>query len=145
MGSKKTALACLVGLVSTFAEQYLLILILVCAGIVIDCITGLIKSLATGKKISSKKGTQGFWKKTGFIMAFGFGVFLDAFIPVALNIISIELPFSSPFGMIIGVYIVLNESISIIENLVEINPNAVPKWLLNLLRSTADKLDEKEK
>ena len=145
MEYKKTAFACISGIITTFVDQYLLIFVLVCAGIIIDCISGLIKVFAIGQKLSSKKGTQGFWKKTGFIMAFGFGIFLDAFIPVMLDIISITLPFACPFGMIIGIYIILNESISIIENLVEINPNAVPKWLLGLLKSTANKLDEKEK
>ncbi|MDE5946350.1 MAG: phage holin family protein [Oscillospiraceae bacterium] len=142
---EKICFSCITGVVAMITRQYALIFILVCAGIVLDCITGLIKSKVTGTAITSKKGIRGFWKKTGFIFSFAFGIFLDCFIPILLNIIHIDLPFASPFGLIIGVYIILNESISIAENLIKINPESVPKWIVSLLKNTADKIDSEEK
>lgn len=141
---EKITLSVLTGLIAAFSQQYLLIFVLVCVGIVLDCITGLIKSKVLGIPISSKRGFTGFWKKVGLITAFAFGIFLDFSIPFMLDVISIDLPFS-PFALIIGAYIVLNESISIAENLVEINPESVPKWLTDLLKTTANKLNDKNK
>lgn len=141
---KKLIISCISGFIAMITKQYALIFMLVCTGITLDCITGLIKTKAAGQVLSSKIGIKGFWKKTGFIAAFAFGIFLDCFIPTLLEIVSIELPFSSPFGLIIGMYIVLNESISIAENLIEINPESVPEWLISLLRNTADKIDNND-
>ena len=76
------------------------------------------------------------------LVALFFGMFLDFFIPYALTAVNVELPFSTPFGLIIGVYITLNESISICENLYEINPMTLPKWIVSLMRKTAEKIDD---
>ncbi len=139
---KKLLFSCIMGFLAMITKQYTVIFTLVCIGIVLDCITGLIKSKVTGIAITSKKGVRGFWKKTGFIFSFAFGIFLDSFIPMLLDIINIELPFSSPFGLIIGVYITLNESISISENLIAINPESVPKWIVSLLKNTAGNINK---
>lgn len=140
---KKLLFSCVMGFLAMLTKQYAVIFMLVCIGIVLDCITGLIKSKVTGTAITSKRGIRGFWKKTGFIFSFAFGIFLDCFIPMLLDIINVELPFKSPFGLIIGVYITLNESISIAENLIKINPESVPKWIVSLLKNTADNIDKK--
>lgn len=132
------------GFIATITQQYALILVCVIVAIVFDVITGLIKSKVTGEPWSSKRGTIGFWKKVALLVAFTFGIFLDYFIPVALSTASITLPFSTPFGLIIGVYITLNESISICENLYEINPMTLPKWIVKLLKASSDKINDKE-
>lgn len=137
-------IATLGGFLATITQQYALILVCVVVAIIFDVITGLIKSKVTGKPWNSKRGTIGFWKKISLLVAFAFGIFLDYFIPIAFSAANITLPFSTPFGMIIGVYIALNESISICENLYEINPVALPKWIVKLLRTTTDKIDAEE-
>ena len=62
-----------------------------------------------------------------------FGIFLDAFIPIMLGAVSVTLPFSLPIGTVVGCYIVLNESISIFENINKTAPQALPKWIKKLL------------
>jgi len=132
------------GFAATISRQYALIFICVIVAIVFDVITGLIKSKVTGRPWNSKQGTIGFWKKIALLVALAFGIFLDYFIPIALSTVSIVLPFATPFGLMIGVYITLNESISICENLYEINPLALPKWIVKLLKSTSEKINDKE-
>lgn len=113
-------------------------------GIVFDFVTGLVKSKITGVPWSSKKGFVGFWKKISLLAALFFGVFLDYFIPLSLEkIVSVEVPFALPFGLIIGTYIVLNECISICENLYECNPDIIPKWIANLLKNAKGKIEDK--
>ena len=144
MDKFKYILSAIGGVIATLTNQYALILVFVIISIVFDVITGLIKAKVTGTGWSSAKGTAGFWKKISFLVALFFGIFLDYFIPSMLEVISIELPFNSPFGLMVGVYIVLNESISICENLYTINPESLPQWLIKFIKNTADKLNNKE-
>ena len=139
----KITFSVLIGTISSLYQQYAAILILVILAICLDVVTGLIKSKVTGEAINSKKGTVGFWKKMSFLISFMFGIFMDAFVPVLLSIINIELPFNCPFGFIIGVYIILNESISICENIYKTNPNAIPKWLKDFLVLAVKEIDDK--
>lgn len=141
---KKLIISCTAGVVATLTKNYALIFVLVCFAIVFDCITGIVKCKATGRKLSSKKGTKGFWKKVGFISAFCFGIFLDFCVPVMLSVVSVKLPFNSPFGLIIGCYILLNESISICENLIATNPKSVPKFVLKFIETTKEKMEGDE-
>ena len=132
----KTGISVVGGVIATAAEQYGILLLFMVSAIVIDVITGLAKAKKTGIGWSSKKGTEGFYKKLSYLIAFAFGILLDCFIPYLLKYISIVLPFNMPFTLIIVCYIVLNECISIAENLYAINPNTLPGWIVNVLTAS---------
>lgn len=138
---KKKVISFITGVITTFFQMYGVILALVCVAIVFDVITGITASKATGKKITSKKANEGFWKKVGLLLSLFFGVFLDVFIPTTLQVINVTIPFNMPFGLIFGCYIVFNEGISICENFDKINPTILPKWVKALLKGGADKID----
>lgn len=139
---KKWFISVIFGAWATFTQQYAIILGFIIIVMILDFVTGLIKAYTTGIGWKSSKGFRGFWKKISLLIAFGFGIFLDFFIPYALKIISIELPFNSPFALIVGCYIIINESISICENLYKINPHTLPKWIIALLKGANDKLNK---
>ena len=141
----KITFSVLVGTISSLYQQYAAILILVILAICLDVVTGLIKAKATGTPLDSKIGTVGFWKKMSFLVSFMFGIFMDVFVPFLLSIINIELPFNCPFGFIVGVYIILNESISVCENIYKTNPNAIPKWIIKFLTASVDEIDKNKK
>lgn len=130
------------GCISTMTQKYALLLLLVIIAIVFDVVTGLIKAGATGTGLDSGKGTKGFFKKIALLVALFFGFFLDFFIPIMCSQISIELPFDTPFALIICFYICINESISVVENLYAINEDIIPKWLINILRMSKQKIDK---
>ena len=138
---KKRIFSFLAGVVTTFFRMYGTILGLVGVAIIFDTITGVAASKASGKKITSKKANQGFWKKVGLLLAVFFGVFLDMFIPEALSFVNVVIPFNMPFGLIFGCYIVFNEGISICENLDKINPDILPDWVKKLLMGGAQTID----
>lgn len=142
---KKRVISFIVGVITTFFKFYGTILGLVGVAIILDTITGVIASKATGKKITSKKANQGFWKKMGLILALFFGVFLDVFIPEAFNYIHIALPFNTPFGLIFGCYIIFNEGISICENIYNINSDILPDWVKTMLKGGAEKINTEYK
>ncbi len=135
----------LLGTLATLAEQYTVLIVLVAAAIVLDVITGLIRCGATGEKLSSEKGTKGFWKKIMLMASLLFAFFLDVSIPTILGVVNVTLPFQKSllFGSIVGVYIILNESISICENILKANKMALPKWLKKLFQDAKKEVDEK--
>lgn len=134
----------IIGTIATLAEAYIVLVILVAAAIVLDVITGLIKCLAIGEKLSSAKGTKGFWKKIMLLAALLFAFFLDVALPSIMEVVKIKMPFDKTllFGSIVGVYIILNESISICENILKANKMALPKWLKKLFQDAKKDLDE---
>lgn len=129
---------------TAFANKYAAIVVFVVIVVCMDIVTGIIASCATGEKISSEKGTKGFWKKMALFAALAFGFLLDYFIPYMVSYTGIELPASALFGVMIGCYIVINESISICENLYRCNDEILPKWVVKLLTQSKDQLNQDE-
>lgn len=140
----KWALSVIAGAITVLSKKYAMILIFVAIVVVLDFITGIIKAKAIGEPISSKKGTVGFYKKMALFVGLFFGFFLDQFIPYAFNAIGLKLPIEGAlFGMIIGCYIVINESISVCENLLQSNPEILPLWVIRLLKGAKKEIDTK--
>ena len=138
----KWVTASVTGIAATFWGVYGPVFVCVLVAIVLDIITGLIKAKATGTPITSEKGARGFWRKMALLAALAFGIFLDAFIPIMLGVVSIQLPFTLPIGTVVGCYIVLNESISIFENINKTAPQALPKWIKKLLDGAKKTVDD---
>lgn len=130
------------GLVASFWGIYGPVIICVLVAICMDVISGLVAAMASGEKLSSKVGWVGFWKKMALILALAFGIFMDSFVPILLGTISLELPFTMPIGTIVGCYIVINEAISIIENINQAAPTALPKWIKKLLEGAGKAIDD---
>lgn len=142
MEKVKWILSFVFGLLATFFEQYGVLIVLVAVAIVFDLVTGLIKTKVSENDVfSSAKCRRGFWKKIALLVAMCFGFFLDMFIPYALEYVHVTVPFAMPFSMVISFYIILNESISICENLYAANPEIMPKWIVGLLTNVKGKLD----
>lgn len=141
MNYLKGGLSVLLGGLATFFDQYATILIMVAAAIVFDFFTGLIKAKINGT-MSSKKGTAGLWKKIITLLALFFGIFLDFFFPLMLQAgINITIPFNLPFGLIVGVYIIINEGISILENFSESGVNMPPR-IKKLFKNAKDHMNK---
>lgn len=130
------------GLVASFWGIYGPVIICVLVAICMDVISGLVAAMASGEKISSHVGWIGFWKKMALLLALAFGIFMDSFIPILLGTISLELPFTMPIGTIVGCYIVINEAISIIENINQATPTALPKWIKKILEGAGKTIDD---
>ena len=141
MEKPKWLLSIILGVIATFTKQYGILIILVCVAIVFDCVTGLIKAKLE-ESISSEAGTKGFFRKIALLVCLFFGFFLDYAIPYMCESVSIKIPYDMPFGLIICFYIVLNECISICENLYACNPTIMPKWIVKILLSTKKQLED---
>ncbi len=131
------------GALAAFWGQYGLFIVLVALAVVLDVITGLVKAKAIGEGLSSQKAAKGFWKKVSLFVGLFFGIFLDYVMLTFLAQAGITINVNLPFALIFACYIILNESISVAENLVLINPEIMPKWIAKLLKVAKDDLDSK--
>ncbi|MCQ2543618.1 MAG: phage holin family protein [Lachnospiraceae bacterium] len=137
----KLTVATFGGIMATFWKTYGAIILLVAIAIVFDVITGLIKAGSKGE-ITPKSARVGFWKKCAEIFALGFGMYIDYAIPTLTQVVGIDLHFRSPFALIIGVYIIVNETISILSNITSVNSNLIPKWVSKLFKQAKKNIDE---
>ncbi len=132
------------GGLAAFFGQYGLFIVLVAIAVVLDVITGLVKAKATGNGLSSEKATKGFWKKISLFVGLLFGIFLDYAAATVLLHTGVNIGIDMPFALIICAYIIINEAISISENLYLTNPDSFPKWISKILKVAKVKIEEKD-
>ena len=96
MGERtKAVLAALSGALAALVEDYGMILLLGCAFISLDLVTGLAKAKISGT-VSSAVGRKGFWRKAALLAALAFGICMD-------KLMGVMIPgFASPVGRLLG-------------------------------------------
>jgi toxin secretion/phage lysis holin len=93
------------------------LILLVVGAAVLDYLTGVLAA-AKGGALSSGSGIKGIYKKLSLFCALALGFFLDAAIPIlSEHGLGKEIEISLPFGLIIAAWVVVNESLSVLENL----------------------------
>lgn len=142
--TSKVIISVILGILTSFLREYGILTLLVCGALILDIITGIIKAKIE-HKLNSKQGSKGFWKKVALLSTLAFGFFLDC---LESYLISTSLGDSVipriSFGMIIGIYIILNESISICENLLACGVK-LPTFITHTLESGTNKIDKNSK
>lgn len=106
----------------------IMLLIVMCS----DYISGIVYA-AISKTLSSKIGIQGIVKKAGYLLVVVCGITVDwvirsAFISAGIEVKSIYL-----FGLLVIIWLILNELISILENLSKIGV-PMPKFLKTIIK-----------
>jgi toxin secretion/phage lysis holin len=119
------------------------LIIMVAGAAVLDYITGLLAAAKRGK-ISSASGIKGIFKKLALFCALALGFFLDAAIPVlAEHGLSRELTVNLPFGLVIAAWVLINEWVSVLENLSRCGVR-LPGVVGTALKTARDRMDGKE-
>lgn len=93
---------------------------------------------------NSNKSFKGFWKKISYIFSVLFGAFLDLLIAYFNSIGYVKINENLSFGTIIGIYIILNECISICENLRDCGVK-LPRFITNMLLNAEESIDNGKK
>ena len=140
MDKEKKLLSVLLGVLVSFTDKYGVMILLVGCAIVFDFATGIVKA-KINENLSSEIGTKGLFKKVALLICLFFGFFLDYALVYMGNYISINIPIT-PFGMILCFYIILNESISICENLYACDSGIMPQWIVKILQSAKSELED---
>ncbi len=108
---------------------------------VLDYITGLIAATYRSEDgITSYKSIRGIFKKISMWLLVVVGAVVDALISYTTNTFGWTLKISFLIAAIVAVWLVLNELISIIENLKDIGV-PIPKFLLPLVKNIKKKAE----
>lgn len=109
-----------------------------------DYITGILASKRRNELVTSDKGLWGIVKKIGMWILVGLGWAMDVLINYAGQYVglSIKLPFM--VATIVAVWLICNEIISILENLLDIGV-AMPPFLMPLARMIKGQVEDKTK
>lgn len=108
---------------------------------VMDYITGLIASHYRGEKVSSYIGLRGIIKKVCLWLLVVVGAIMDTLIRYAADTVGIKPPIHFLIACVVAVWIICNELISILENMVDIGVK-IPPFLLPLVTLLKDQTEK---
>ncbi len=144
-------LAAAMGAFLAYFCQLLIPLTIMLVVIVLDYITGMIKAYKNGE-LSSRVGWYGILKKLSYLVIVCVAGVIDWLLHGALAQVGVEISAKFLFGMIVIVWLIINECISILENVAAIEGpklGFMEKLLLKLKQQTEGKgnemTDEEEK
>ena len=116
------------------------VIILVCI-MIIDYITGMISAWVNAE-LSSKKGIIGIVKKICYLFAIAAAMGIDWLIYSGMTQIGIQLDYTIFFGVLVTIWLIINEIISILENLAKIGV-PMPKFLVNVIKRLKNTTESK--
>lgn len=135
-----SAFACYLGIV---AVPIVVLLI----AMIIDYVTGMISAWYKSE-LSSKKGVFGIVKKVSYLGLVCVGMGVDWLIYSGLHSVGVDLGYTIFFGLLVTIWLVINELISILENLGSIGV-PLPKFLLTIIKklktTTENKVESEDK
>ena len=138
----KGFIASIVGaLTGLFGVLAIPILLLVVSNVV-DYVTGVIASKFRGQKISSYKGIQGITKKVCMWLLIVVGVIVDEVIAYSVAQFGLVIPVTFVVACIVAIWLVINELISILENLKDIGV-PLPPFAMKLLKNIKSQIETK--
>ena len=141
---KATVIAALSVLMSWLGILAIPVLLLVGCN-VIDYITGLMAAkLRQDGKISSYKSVRGITKKVCMWMLVIVGSFMDILIQYAVEVAGLGITIPFVVATIVAVWLVVNEIISILENLVDIGVD-LPPFLMPVVKYIKKQVEDKAK
>lgn len=112
----KLSISTFLGILSAYLGIAAVPLILLMILMLLDYGTGIGAAWMTGT-LSSRKSIMGILKKVGYLAVIVVGVVCDFLIEYALSAIGQQIAVSYAVGLVIMIWLILNECISILENL----------------------------
>lgn len=118
------------------------VLVLLCM-MVIDYVTGMVKAYVTAQ-LSSRIGIKGILKKLCYMAMVAVGAGVDYLLRGALVQAGIDLHIELFCGLLVTVWLIINELISVLENLAAIGAPGFPRLnrLLSRLKSTVNEKED---
>ena len=130
------------------------VLLLLTAMMVVDYITGMMASKAEALEHpedlslgwSSRKGAKGIIKKVGYLCVIAVAMVADYIILNVAETMGYKMPVKAIFGLMVAVWYLLNEMLSIVENAGRMGA-PVPEWLAKYITVLKNKveMDKEEK
>lgn len=133
--------AVLTGILAYFRIIAIPILVLI-TFMILDYLTGLAAAWVH-REISSRTGIIGIIKKVMYLVLIAVGIGADWIINFGLSAIGIGFDCAYFVGLLITIWLILNELMSILENIGEINDNTYPKFLKDILSHIKKAIEDK--
>ena len=137
---KLTVIAAL-GVIAAYFNVLLIPIVVLVFVMVTDYISGMISAKKSGE-LSSRLGIMGIAKKVGYLALVAVGMVVDYLISSALVHVGIEIQINYCFALIITIWLIVNELISILENLGELDV-PIPNFLRKSIHKIKDSVDSK--
>jgi len=115
-------------------------LILLAGAMAVDYITG-IAAAYTNHMLSSRRGLKGIFKKLGCMVLVGVALCADYLMYTGLSAMNIDAGSGLWCGMLVCFWLLINELISIIENLIRLDV-PVPPFLSGLISRMKDRIEK---
>ncbi|MDF2537404.1 MAG: toxin secretion/phage lysis holin [Herbinix sp.] len=109
---------------------------------VIDYGTGLAAAKYRDQELNSYKSFRGIAKKVCMWLLVGVGAMIDWLIIYASDTVGIKLPVSFLIACIVAIWLIANEIISILENVVDIG-TPIPPFLMPLVKNIRKQVEDK--
>ena len=134
-------LAAAVGALCSYAAALVVPLAVLLAVMVGDYVSGMAKAWSTGK-LCSKTGLRGILKKLGYLALVGVAGVVDWLVRYGLTQVGVEVSFRFLMAAMVIVWLIINELISILENVAALG-GPVPGFLQKLLGRLKDTVEKK--
>ena len=109
---------------------------------IVDYITGLCAAKYRTEEISSYKGIRGIIKKVCMWLLIVVGWMIDILINYATQTVGLGITLPFVVATIVAAWLIVNEIISILENMVDIGAK-IPPFLMPLVKNIKSKIEEK--
>ncbi len=107
-----------------------------------DYATAIMAAPHRGEKVSSDKGLAGIKKKISMYILVCLGAVVDILLTYAAGVAGITLPAAWVFALLVTIWLVCNEVISILENLIDIG-GPIPPFLMPIVQQIKKTVEAK--
>ena len=136
----QATISVVLGALASYFNVLLIPVLVLVAVMVIDYATGMTSAYKNGQ-IESKVGLLGILKKVSYLVLVCVGGVVDYLICAGLASVGIDYS-SYCFGLIVAVWLIINELISILENLSELG-TPIPPFLVKIVHRLKDSVDSR--
>lgn len=137
----KALISAVIAGLATYAKVILVPLALLLIMMIVDYISGMSKAYINGEW-SSKVGFKGIVKKVGYIGVVIVAAVMDWIIYGGLSGVGIDIKMSYYLGLIVTIWLLINECISVLENLGEIGV-PLPTFLIKGIKKLQKNIEDK--
>lgn len=130
-----------IGALAAYFNVLLVPLTILIVVMIIDYATGMTSAWKSGE-LESKTGLIGILKKVSYLVLVAVGGVVDYLISAGLAAANVEISITYCCGLIVCVWLIINELISILENLAELG-TPIPKFLVNIVRRLKNTVENK--
>ena len=137
----KTIITIIIGAFFGFFGMLAIPILLLVSSNIIDWITGVMATKNRKEQLSSYKSLEGIAKKIAMYLLVIVGSMLDILIDYTIGHLGLSVEYPMVIACVICVWLVCNEIISIIENLIDLKV-PIPKFLLPIVKRIKNSVED---